>query len=165
MSESSSRRARGNNLLDTSQTMASSTETKSQAGLFPRRVKIRSVIRSRYEVRGDNRFTIGTKPLSWDQRIAGVDEVVTETGEQLRLFSNGGQSTPAPGWELLLTGYATEREVAVAPAAADPLVIERLSSTPHFSDAAPAAAAHSKQEKIAPDAPIVWTLYGIAKAA
>lgn len=141
------------------------TAGKNQAGVFPRRVKIKSVIRSRYEARGDGRFTSGTKPLSWDQRLAGIDEVLTETGETLKLFSNGGQSTPAPGWELLLTGYAGEIEVAIAPVAADPLVIQRLASAPHFSDAAATNAVHSSDDRANSETPIIWTLYGIAKTA
>ena len=145
--------------------MSSSTESKYHSGTFPRRVKIKSVIRSRYESRGDSRFTSGTKPLSWDQRIAGVDEVLTDTGEELKLFSNGGQSTPAPGWELLLTGYAAANEVAVAPEAADPLVIQRLSNAPHFNGAAAASTVRSSDARSTADAPIAWTLYGIAKTA
>ena len=52
----------------------------------------------------EGRYAPGKKPLSWDERSAGVDKVRTTEGEELTLFSGGGQSTPAPGWELLLTG-------------------------------------------------------------
>ncbi len=150
--------------------MSSSSESKREPNTsdgFPRRVKIKSVLRSRYESRGDGRFLSGSKPLSWDERISGVDEVLTENGERLELFSNGGQSTPAPGWELLLTGYAGSIEVAVAPRAADPLLIQPLTAAPHFSDAAVVDAAHSSGavHGSGSSAPIAWTLYGIAKSA
>lgn len=60
----------------------------------PRRVKIQSVITGRYRP--------GTRPLSWDQRVSGTDKIQTTTGEELTLSSSGQQSTPAPGWEILL---------------------------------------------------------------
>lgn len=41
--------------------------------------------------------------MSWDERVDGFDVVKTEDGSELTLLSSGAQSTPAPGWELLLT--------------------------------------------------------------
>jgi hypothetical protein len=45
----------------------------------------------------------GSKPLSWDDRISGIDEVIDSEGNNIKLFSTGDQSTPAPSWEILLT--------------------------------------------------------------
>lgn len=51
----------------------------------------------------EGRYPAGQKPISWDERREGVEVVKTNTGEQIRLASSGGQSSPAKGWELLLT--------------------------------------------------------------
>jgi hypothetical protein len=73
-----------------------SSETSSTApGPLPRRVRVLEVIESRYQP--------GKRPVSWDDRRAGRERVRTADGEVLVLASNGGQSSPAPGWELLLT--------------------------------------------------------------
>ena len=62
---------------------------------LPRRIKISKVTKSRYEP--------GKRPLSWDNRQEGIEKVISTSGEELTLYSNGGQSSPAAGWELLLT--------------------------------------------------------------
>jgi len=62
---------------------------------LPRRVKVAAVPQGRYQP--------GERPVSWDRRFAGVDSILTDSAESLLLASSGGQSTPAPGWELLLT--------------------------------------------------------------
>ena len=62
---------------------------------LPRRVRVQSVVRSRYAP--------GERPTSWDERVPGIETVVTDEGETLNLYSNGGQSSPSAGWELLLT--------------------------------------------------------------
>lgn len=62
---------------------------------FPKKIKVKSVLKSRYQP--------GYRPVSWDDRVDGIEKVVTEAGEELDLYSNGGQSSPAPGWELMLT--------------------------------------------------------------
>ncbi len=67
---------------------------------LPRRVKVAEVLNGRYQP--------GKKPLSWDERVAAVEEIRTVDGEKLALFSTGGQSTPAPGWEILLTAENPE---------------------------------------------------------
>lgn len=59
-----------------------------------RRIVVGKVISGRYQP--------GSRPLSWDMRQAGTDTIQTTTGETISLFSTGQQSTPAPGWELLL---------------------------------------------------------------
>ena len=77
---------------------------------LPRRVLVEEVVSSRY--------SDGCRPLSWDSRSAGVETVRTVEGEVLKLFSGGGQSTPKPGWELLLVREAQEKdfeEQAISP--------------------------------------------------
>lgn len=63
---------------------------------FPARVRVAEIVRSRYP--GHQR------PLSWDRRMAGTDVIRSEEGETLELASDGGQSPPQPGWEVMLTG-------------------------------------------------------------
>ena len=62
---------------------------------LPRRITVTNVLSSRYAP--------GQRPVSWDERTEGEEEVETEESGAIRLNSNGGQSSPAPGWELLLT--------------------------------------------------------------
>lgn len=64
------------------------------ANKLPRRIKISKVLNSRYQP--------GKRPISWDERKEGIEKIISDTGEELVLFSNGGQSSPAPSWELLL---------------------------------------------------------------
>ena len=61
-----------------------------------RRVRVGRVVKSRYSA--------GFRPLSWDDRKAGVDIIETVEGEVFRLSSSGQQSCPQPGWEIVLTG-------------------------------------------------------------
>jgi hypothetical protein len=63
---------------------------------YPVRKKVSSVISGRYES--------GKKPVAWDERISGLDIILDQSGEEVILYSSGDQCTPAPGWELLLTG-------------------------------------------------------------
>jgi hypothetical protein len=67
---------------------------------YPVRKKVSAVVSGRYDS--------GKKPVSWDERIAGLDIVVDESGDEISLYSSGDQSTPAPGWELLLTGASDQ---------------------------------------------------------
>ena len=46
----------------------------------------------------------GARPLLWDERHEGFDIVRIEGGETLTLKSSAMQSTPKPGWILVLTG-------------------------------------------------------------
>ena len=62
---------------------------------LPVAVKVAELISSRYAQH--------TRPLSWDERREGIDIVRTESGLQLPLLSDGGQSPPEKGWELVLT--------------------------------------------------------------
>ena len=63
------------------------------------KVSVAEVVSSRYVgARG------GDRPLLWDERRAGKDVVRIEGGETLTLQSSAMQSTPKPGWILVLTG-------------------------------------------------------------
>ncbi len=62
---------------------------------LPRKITVKKLINSRYKD--------GIRPISWDNRFSGIDKVITDDGEELTLLSDGGQSTPAPGWILMLT--------------------------------------------------------------
>jgi hypothetical protein len=61
---------------------------------LPERIVVQEVVSSRYSP--------GQRPTSWDKRHSGLEVIKTESGQVLTLFSNGGQSSPHPGWELLL---------------------------------------------------------------
>ena len=61
----------------------------------PRRVVVRDIMISRYHEDG--------RPVNWSQRAPGTEKIRTIDGEEVTLRSAGGQSSPAPGWELLLT--------------------------------------------------------------
>ena len=63
---------------------------------LPARVRVVKLIESRYQG--------GSRPLSWDQRKAGVDVVLAENGKTIRLASDGQQSPPQPGWTILISG-------------------------------------------------------------
>ena len=62
---------------------------------LPKRVCVAELVCGRYQA--------GGRPLSWDQRRPGVETIKTEDGQEIDLYSSGGQSSPAPGWVLLLT--------------------------------------------------------------
>lgn len=49
------------------------------------------------------------RPASWDQRSEGIDVIRTAGGETVKLKSSAMQSTPRPGWIIVLTG-GTEHE-------------------------------------------------------
>jgi hypothetical protein len=61
----------------------------------PRREKVKKIVSGRY--------LPGTKPSLWDSRVAGLDVIVTQSGESISLYSEGDQSTPKIGWEILLS--------------------------------------------------------------
>lgn len=102
---------------------------------LPYRIVVQEVVSSRYEP--------GQRPTSWDRRRSGLEVIKTELGEVFTLFSNGGQSTPHPGWELLLITRIEE------PAALS-------------SDAAKSVPAQIGAQQGAATLPAYsWTLYGI----
>ena len=74
------------------------------ADKFPCSVLVTELISSRY--------SSATRPQSWDLRLAGTDVVCASDGRKFKLRSEGGQSPPQPGWEIVLrsgdpvSGYA-----------------------------------------------------------
>lgn len=71
-----------------------------------RRIKVQKVISGRYP---DH-----IRPLRWDDRTAGVEKVLSTSGEEVVLYSNGGQSTPESGWEILLIDTVHVAEAGTA---------------------------------------------------
>lgn len=65
------------------------------SGKLPVEVKVKGIKSSRYK--GANR------PDSWDLRVAGVDEVLIDSGETIKLLSESMQSPPEEGWRIVLT--------------------------------------------------------------
>ena len=65
---------------------------------LPHRVTIQSLISSRYAE--------GERPGSWDNRVEGMDVVRSTDGEELKLWSDGGQTPPKAGWVLMLIDVA-----------------------------------------------------------
>ena len=61
---------------------------------LPRRIIVKQLLQGRYP---DGR------PHNWDFRVDGRDRVLTTDGETIELASLGQQSSPQPGWEILLT--------------------------------------------------------------
>jgi hypothetical protein len=50
----------------------------------------------------------GDRPQSWDDRKTGIDVIRSLGGETIKLKSSPMQSTPKPGWVLVLTGGTYE---------------------------------------------------------
>lgn len=67
---------------------------------LPARLRVVKLLESRYQS--------GSRPLSWDERRAGVDVILTEDGKTIRLASDGQQSPPQPGWTILVSDGNTE---------------------------------------------------------
>lgn len=103
---------------------------------LPRRIQVTGVTASRYRP--------GSRPISWDRRAPGIEQVTTATGEEITLYSTGGQSTPAPGWILLLTKKAGADELAE---------LEQFA----------AAGKGTVGDRSRAGEALCWTLYGIAK--
>ncbi len=78
---------------------------------LPARLEVAEVLESRYsssldkeKIAKDQWFVPELqRPLSWDDRVEGVDVVRAASGEVLRLRSSGMQSVPKPGWVVVLT--------------------------------------------------------------
>jgi len=63
------------------------------------KVCVGEVVSSRYGAANGT-----TRPLLWDERREGTDVVRVEGGATITLKSSAMQSTPKPGWILVLTG-------------------------------------------------------------
>ena len=55
-----------------------------------------------------SRYSDGIRPQTWDKRISGVEEVESVDGDRFVLNSEGGQSTPKPGWKIMLLSEHSE---------------------------------------------------------
>lgn len=66
---------------------------------FPVKVQVGELIVGRYADLPEG----NTRPLIWENRIAGVDLVRLTDGRELKLVSDGQQSPPKKGWVLMLT--------------------------------------------------------------
>jgi hypothetical protein len=76
------------------------------------KVCVADVVLSRYDtttIPSSGRAKGGARPASWDQRREGVDVIRAVGGETITLKSSAMQSTPKPGWVIVLTG-GTEDE-------------------------------------------------------
>lgn len=49
-----------------------------------------------------SRYSSGLRPESWDSRVAGLDVVLANDGNRYSLQSDGQQSPPQIGWEIVL---------------------------------------------------------------
>ena len=78
---------------------------------LPLKITVNSVQSSRYSLDENIQSNMhGKKPLGWNERVDGNDIVNAsisgdedKTGMNIKLYSDGGQSVPAPGWILMLT--------------------------------------------------------------
>lgn len=91
---------------------ASSASQGEKAMHMTPKVCVSEVVTSRYGItpgvsRGEQ--ALGDRPQSWDQRREGIDVIRTLGGETIKLKSSPMQSTPKPGWIIVLTG-GTEGE-------------------------------------------------------
>jgi hypothetical protein len=64
--------------------------------MLNQRVQVQQIISSRYQH--------NLRPARWEQRLDGVDVILTTEGKEIRLMSDGGQSPPQIGWEIMITG-------------------------------------------------------------
>lgn len=77
---------------------ASSSSHSAKALHMTAKVCVSEVVSSRYGSKG------GERPQSWDERREGVDVIRALGGETIKLQSSPMQSTPKPGWIIVLTG-------------------------------------------------------------
>lgn len=82
--------------------LAVMAQNSSFGNKLPARVQVAEVVCSRYGESVDGR------PACWAARKGGVDVIKTTSGETVRLLSEGQQSTPEPGWILMLRDYVSD---------------------------------------------------------
>lgn len=79
--------------------MSASSGSHSEKALHATaKVSVEEVLSSRYGLGHADR------PQSWDQRREGIDVIGALGGASIRLRSSPMQSTPKPGWIIVLTG-------------------------------------------------------------
>ena len=61
---------------------------------LPKSILVKEVVSSRYPG--------AIRPDSWDDRIAGIDVIIASDGNKYNLLSDGQQSPPQKGWQLVL---------------------------------------------------------------
>jgi hypothetical protein len=62
----------------------------------------------------NSRYSSGVcRPQNWEQRVSGVETVTTECGKTLRLFCDGQQSTPQPGWVIVVDSKSVREDGSV----------------------------------------------------
>lgn len=71
---------------------------------LPASIVVQRVFTSRYPNLEKNFYNCLKRPLSWDERVSGTEEIMTECKQRILLNSTGQQPTPEPGWKLVLTG-------------------------------------------------------------
>ena len=49
-----------------------------------------------------SRYAGSVRPNSWDNRLSGCDTVRSKDNQVFVLWSSGGQSPPARGWQIVL---------------------------------------------------------------
>jgi hypothetical protein len=69
-----------------------------------RRIQVSAVNSTRYDGVASSISGGGERPQSWDERVAGIDTITTDSGEVIKLNSSAMQSPPKSGWVLMLTG-------------------------------------------------------------
>jgi hypothetical protein len=79
---------------------------------LPKKVVVKTRLTSRYDhFYAEGRLESGGRPMLWENRVEGLDRILTDQGEELVLYSDGQQSPPSAGWVVMLTekkadGYA-----------------------------------------------------------
>ena len=49
-----------------------------------------------------SRYPTAIRPENWDARSAGIDTVIASDGNKYNLLSDGQQSPPQKGWQVIL---------------------------------------------------------------
>jgi hypothetical protein len=71
---------------------------------LPKKIVVKARLSSRYDEHyADGRLQSGSRPARWENRIEGIDCVITDSGDRIDLLSDGQQSPPSEGWVLMLT--------------------------------------------------------------
>ena len=66
----------------------------------PAQITVAELVSSRYGAAMGS--VVKGRPSSWDGRKSGIDVVRSESGETVKLLSDGQQSPPEKGWKIVL---------------------------------------------------------------